>query len=83
MRFADGRSCARYAHRVPSKQMDFKDFIEREGPAKIAAVMGVSLYTVKCWRYRQRRPRPEQAPKLIEYANGALTWQDIYPGGAA
>jgi hypothetical protein len=63
--------------------MDFKAYIEREGVDVLAAVVGVKPRAVQGWRYRQSRPRPEDAPKLIEYAKGELTWQDIYPPRAA
>jgi hypothetical protein len=63
--------------------MDFKTYIEREGVEVVAAVMGVKPRAVQGWRYRQSRPRPEDAPKLIEFAKGDLTWQDIYPPSQA
>ncbi len=59
--------------------MDFKTYIEREGKDAIAAVCGVTPRAVEAWRYRQRRPQPHVAPKLIAYAKGDLTWEDIYP----
>jgi hypothetical protein len=59
--------------------MDFKAYIEREGVDALAAAMGVKPRAVQGWRYRQSRPRPEDAPKLIAHAKGDLTWQDIYP----
>lgn len=59
--------------------MDFKTYIEQEGTEAIARVMGVKPRAVEGWRFRQSRPKPEDAPKLIAHAKGQLSWQDIYP----
>ena len=40
--------------------------------------MGVSVDTVKSWRYGNREPRPKQAKKLILMTGYAMTWEDIY-----
>lgn len=72
-------ACIKYVGHVPCARMDFKDYIEREGIERVAEVMGVKPRAVQGWRYRQSRPRPEDAPKLIEHAKGDLSWQDIYP----
>ena len=44
----------------------------------MAKDLGVSVDTVKSWRYGNREPRPRQAKKLILMTGYAMTWEDIY-----
>jgi DNA-binding transcriptional regulator YdaS (Cro superfamily) len=59
--------------------MEFKQFIVREGEAKVAKLCGMSPRAVAAWRYGARRPRPDTARLIIEGSRGELSWNDIYP----
>ena len=58
--------------------MTLKEYIIKRGEGPLAKEMGVSVDTVKSWRYGNRAPRPKQAKKLILMTGYAMTWEDIY-----
>ena len=58
--------------------MTLKEYIIKRGEGPLAKEMGVSIDTVKSWRYGTREPRPKQAKKLILMTGYAMTWEDIY-----
>ena len=58
--------------------MTLKEYIIKRGEGPLAKEMGVSVDTVKSWRYGNREPRPKQAKKLILMTGYAMTWEAIY-----
>lgn len=43
---------------------EFKQYLESQGDRQVAAMLGVSRYTVRAWRLGTRSPRKEEARKL-------------------
>jgi len=41
-------------------------------------ILGVSARCAKGWRYRERRPRAQDIPRLIRRAGGALTFESFF-----
>ena len=58
--------------------MTLKEYIIKRGEGPLAKEMGVSIDTVKSWRYGNREPRPKQAKKLLLMTGYAMTSEDIY-----
>lgn len=58
--------------------MTLKEYIIKRGELPLAKDLGVSVDTVRSWRYGNREPRPKQAKKLILMTGYAMTWEDIY-----
>jgi DNA-binding transcriptional regulator YiaG len=46
--------------------MKLKDYIEKRGEEPLAKELGVSIDTVRSWRYGNRQPSVNQAKKLIK-----------------
>lgn len=58
--------------------MELKDYIIKRGEDKLAKELGVSIDTVRSWRYGTRQPSVNQAKKLIKMTGHALGWENIY-----
>lgn len=58
--------------------MDLPEYIKTVGDARASEIFGESIRTVRSWRYRDRRPRPITAHKIVEATNGEVTLADIY-----
>tara|TARA_R100001143_G_scaffold63337_1_gene69793 strand:- start:2501 stop:2698 length:198 start_codon:yes stop_codon:yes gene_type:complete len=58
--------------------MELKDYIVKRGEDKLAKELGVSIDTVRSWRYGTRQPSVNQAKKLIKMTGHALGWENIY-----
>jgi|TARA_R100000482_G_scaffold62850_2_gene23146 DNA-binding XRE family transcriptional regulator len=58
--------------------MKLKDYIKKRGEDNLAKDLGVSVDTVKSWRYGNRQPSVNQAKKIIKMTNYALGWENIY-----
>ena len=58
--------------------MQLKDYIEKRGEEPLAKELGVSIDTVRSWRYGNRQPSVNQAKKLIKLTGHALDWESIY-----
>ena len=58
--------------------MELKDYIKKRGEDNLAKDLGVSVDTVKAWRYGNRQPSVNQAKKIIKMTNYALGWENIY-----
>ena len=58
--------------------MELKDYIIKRGEDKLANPLGVSIDTVRSWRYGTRQPSVNQAKKLIKMTGYALGWENIY-----
>ena len=58
--------------------MELKDYIVKRGEDKLAKELGVSIDTVRSWRYGTRQPSVTQAKKLIKMTGYALGWENIY-----
>ena len=58
--------------------MELKDYIKKRGEDNLAKDLGVSVDTVKSWRYGNRQPSVNQAKKIIKMTNYALGWENIY-----
>jgi len=58
--------------------MELKDYIVKRGEDKLAKELGVSIDTVRSWRYGTRQPSVNQANKLIKMTGHALGWENIY-----
>ena len=58
--------------------MELKDYIKKRGEENLAKDLGVSVDTIKSWRYGNRQPSVNQAKKLIKMTGHALGWENIY-----
>jgi|TARA_R110000803_G_scaffold184177_1_gene246495 DNA-binding XRE family transcriptional regulator len=58
--------------------MELKDYIIKRGEDKLAKELGVSIDTIRSWRYGTRQPSVNQAKKLIKITGHALGWENIY-----
>ena len=58
--------------------MELKDYIKKRGEDNLAKDLGVSVDTVKAWRYGNRQPSVNQAKKIIKMTGYALGWENIY-----
>ena len=58
--------------------MELKDYIQKLGEESLAKELGVSIDTIRSWRYGSRQPSVNQAKKLIKLTGHALDWENIY-----
>ena len=58
--------------------MELKDYIKKRGEDNLAKDLGVSVDTIRSWRYGNRQPSVNQAKKLIKLTGHALDWEGIY-----
>ena len=58
--------------------MELKDYIKKRGEDNLAKDLGVSVDTIRSWRYGNRQPSVNQAKKLIKMTGYALGWENIY-----
>ena len=58
--------------------MTLKEYIKKRGEESLAKELGVSIDTIKSWRYGNRQPSVNQAKKLIKLTGRALDWGSIY-----
>jgi transcriptional regulator with XRE-family HTH domain len=58
--------------------MELKDYIQKRGEESLAKELGVSIDTIRSWRYGARQPSVNQAKKLIKLTGYALDWENIY-----
>ena len=56
--------------------MRLPDYIRQMGVAKFARVVGVKKRTADSWMRMERRPRPEQAQKIV--SKTPVTMDGIY-----
>ena len=60
------------------RDMNLKSYIEKRGEEPLAKELGVSVDTIRSWRYGSRQPSVNQAKKLIKLTGHALDWEGIY-----
>ena len=58
--------------------MNLKNYIEKRGEEPLSKELGVSIDTIRSWRYGSRQPSVNQAKKLIKLNGHALDWEGIY-----
>ena len=58
--------------------MNLKNYIEKRGEEPLSKELGVSIDTIRSWRYGSRQPSVNQAKKLIKLTGHALDWEGIY-----
>jgi len=58
--------------------MELKDYIQKRGEESLSKELGVSIDTIRSWRYGARQPSVNQAKKLIKLTGYALDWENIY-----
>tara|TARA_B100000780_G_scaffold44988_1_gene28014 strand:- start:153 stop:350 length:198 start_codon:yes stop_codon:yes gene_type:complete len=58
--------------------MELKEYIIKRGEDKLAKELGVSIETIRSWKYGTRQPSVNQAKKLIKMTGHALGWENIY-----
>lgn len=58
--------------------MKLKEYIIKRGEDKLAQDLGVSIETIRSWKYGTRQPSVNQAKKLIKMTGHALGWENIY-----
>jgi DNA-binding transcriptional regulator YiaG len=56
--------------------MKLSDYIKDMGDVKFAALIGCSKHAARSWRLGERRPRPEQARKIVKKT--PITMDEIY-----
>jgi|TARA_R110000796_G_scaffold203695_1_gene319939 transcriptional regulator with XRE-family HTH domain len=65
-------------HLKHRRDMELKDYIQKRGEGALAEELGVSIDTIRSWRYGSRQPSVNQAKKLIKLTGHALDWESIY-----
>tara|TARA_B100001115_G_C15761206_1_gene372923 strand:- start:338 stop:541 length:204 start_codon:yes stop_codon:yes gene_type:complete len=60
------------------KKMKFKEYIKSYGMEKAAKRFGVSLSTIRAWRWGYRQPSVSRAKKIIIASNYQLDFESIY-----
>ena len=60
------------------KKIKFKEYIKSYGMEKAAKRFGVSLSTIRAWRYGCRQPSVSRAKKIIIASNYQLDFESIY-----
>lgn len=58
--------------------MTLSEYIKARGHERCAALFGVSLATVKSWRWGARLPRPEKANDIVRLTGGEVNLAGIY-----
>lgn len=58
--------------------MDLTTYIEKIGDPAAAKLFSVSERTAASWRRRERRPRPQKVPEIIEKSGHQITYESIY-----
>lgn len=58
--------------------MNITEYIKSVGVPVIAKQIGVTERAVQSWKLRQRKPRPEDAMKLVELSGGMISFSSIY-----
>lgn len=58
--------------------MNITEYITAKGEARIAADLGVSIWTARSWRLGTRVPRQKHANALVAYSGGELSLAGIY-----
>ena len=58
--------------------MELKEYIIKRGEDKLSKELGVSIETIRSWKYGTRQPSVNQAKKLIKMTGHALGWENIY-----
>ena len=56
--------------------MKLSEYIKDQGDEKCAKQFGVPVRTVRSWRLKNRRPRPEQAAIIVK--KSPVTYEGIY-----
>ena len=60
------------------KEYSFIDYISFLGDRKAAEDWGVSIHTVRSWRYGNRQPSIRQAKEIIKATEGRLNFESFY-----
>jgi len=63
---------------LKGEKVKLKDYIVKRGEESLAKELGVSIDTIRSWRYGSRQPSVNQAKKLIKLTGHALDWESIY-----
>lgn len=58
--------------------MTLAEYIKKNGHAEAARLFGVSLSTIKSWRWGQRTPRPDKANEIVSVTGGEVSLSGIY-----
>lgn len=58
--------------------MELKEYIIKRGEDKLAKELGVSIETIRSWKYRTRQPSIKQAKKIIRMTGFIVDWENIY-----
>ncbi len=58
--------------------MNLSDYIKDIGHPAAARLFGVSEWTIKAWRWRQRSPRKDKANEIVAVTGGKVTFAGIY-----
>lgn len=60
------------------KKIKFKEYIKSYGMEKASKKFGVSLSTIRAWRWGFRKPSISKAKKIIIASNYQLDFESIY-----
>lgn len=58
--------------------MNLPDYIKANGHKRCADLFGVSVATIKAWRWGARSPRPDKANQIVMATGGEVTLAGIY-----
>jgi hypothetical protein len=61
--------------------MNLSQYIEKHGNETCAERFGVSLHTIKSWRWSgksSRKPRPDKANEIVAITGGEVSLAGIY-----
>lgn len=60
------------------KHTPFVAWLVEVGEAEAARILGVSRRRARSWRYRERKPRFDEIPRLIARAGGDLRLESFF-----
>jgi hypothetical protein len=58
--------------------MNLAEYIKDVGHEEAAKLFGVSIFTVKSWRWGLRTPRPAKANEIVRLTGGAVSLAGIF-----
>lgn len=58
--------------------MKLSEYIKETGHEAASRLFGVSIWTIKAWRFGDRLPRPAKANEIVRITRGKVTLSEIY-----
>ena len=58
--------------------MNLTEYLKKHGTATSAKRFGVSIHTIKSWRWGGKLPRPDKANEIVAITGGEVSMAGIY-----